>query len=161
MSGRICLRWNVVLALEIDVYGCNVFIITKWIYCNTALKVQTPISCKSQDSCHIYCRIIKVRHRASREFMLRTGWQQTVPQQASRSREETKWMWGSFGDLWSEAFSVSKMSVKRAEGMSIAQALAMTVAEIPVFLYSTFGQVRHMLFAFYYTSSFLYHMHTR
>uniref|UniRef100_A0A3B4TXG3 Mitoguardin 2 n=1 Tax=Seriola dumerili TaxID=41447 RepID=A0A3B4TXG3_SERDU len=32
------------------------------------------------------------------------------------------------------------MSVKRAEGMSIAQALAMTVAEIPVFLYSTFGQ---------------------
>ncbi|XP_013862031.1 mitoguardin 2 [Austrofundulus limnaeus] len=32
------------------------------------------------------------------------------------------------------------MSLKRAEGMSIAQALAMTVAEIPVFLYSTFGQ---------------------
>uniref|UniRef100_A0A3Q0QX54 Mitoguardin 2 n=1 Tax=Amphilophus citrinellus TaxID=61819 RepID=A0A3Q0QX54_AMPCI len=32
------------------------------------------------------------------------------------------------------------MSMKRGEGMSIAQALAMTVAEIPVFLYSTFGQ---------------------
>uniref|UniRef100_A0A8C7LZT7 Mitoguardin 2 n=1 Tax=Oncorhynchus mykiss TaxID=8022 RepID=A0A8C7LZT7_ONCMY len=32
------------------------------------------------------------------------------------------------------------MSIRRAEGMSIAQALAMTVAEIPVFLYSTFGQ---------------------
>uniref|UniRef100_A0A8D3CQF7 Mitoguardin 2 n=1 Tax=Scophthalmus maximus TaxID=52904 RepID=A0A8D3CQF7_SCOMX len=32
------------------------------------------------------------------------------------------------------------MSFKQAEGMSIAQALAMTVAEIPVFLYSTFGQ---------------------
>ncbi|KAF7217417.1 mitoguardin 2 isoform X1 [Nothobranchius furzeri] len=32
------------------------------------------------------------------------------------------------------------MSLKRGEGMSIAQALAMTVAEIPVFLYSTFGQ---------------------
>ncbi|XP_030004321.1 mitoguardin 2 [Sphaeramia orbicularis] len=32
------------------------------------------------------------------------------------------------------------MSMKRADGMSIAQALAMTVAEIPVFLYSTFGQ---------------------
>ncbi|XP_033951844.1 mitoguardin 2 isoform X1 [Pseudochaenichthys georgianus] len=32
------------------------------------------------------------------------------------------------------------MSCKRADGMSIAQALAMTVAEIPVFLYSTFGQ---------------------
>lgn len=32
------------------------------------------------------------------------------------------------------------MSVQRADGMSIAQALAMTVAEIPVFLYSTFGQ---------------------
>ncbi|XP_045922973.1 mitoguardin 2 isoform X1 [Micropterus dolomieu] len=32
------------------------------------------------------------------------------------------------------------MSIKQAEGMSIAQALAMTVAEIPVFLYSTFGQ---------------------
>ncbi|KAJ7988257.1 hypothetical protein DPEC_G00321710 [Dallia pectoralis] len=32
------------------------------------------------------------------------------------------------------------MSIARAEGMSIAQALAMTVAEIPVFLYSTFGQ---------------------
>uniref|UniRef100_A0A3P8Z5L8 Mitoguardin 2 n=1 Tax=Esox lucius TaxID=8010 RepID=A0A3P8Z5L8_ESOLU len=32
------------------------------------------------------------------------------------------------------------MSIGRAEGMSIAQALAMTVAEIPVFLYSTFGQ---------------------
>ncbi|XP_077352680.1 mitoguardin 2 isoform X2 [Festucalex cinctus] len=32
------------------------------------------------------------------------------------------------------------MSMRRMEGMSIAQALAMTVAEIPVFLYSTFGQ---------------------
>ncbi|KAM8827799.1 mitoguardin 2 [Spinachia spinachia] len=32
------------------------------------------------------------------------------------------------------------MSLKQADGMSIAQALAMTVAEIPVFLYSTFGQ---------------------
>lgn len=32
------------------------------------------------------------------------------------------------------------MSLKHTEGMSIAQALAMTVAEIPVFLYSTFGQ---------------------
>uniref|UniRef100_A0A3Q3ISL5 Mitoguardin 2 n=1 Tax=Monopterus albus TaxID=43700 RepID=A0A3Q3ISL5_MONAL len=32
------------------------------------------------------------------------------------------------------------MSVRQAEGMSIVQALAMTVAEIPVFLYSTFGQ---------------------
>uniref|UniRef100_A0A3P9B2K9 Mitoguardin 2 n=1 Tax=Maylandia zebra TaxID=106582 RepID=A0A3P9B2K9_9CICH len=32
------------------------------------------------------------------------------------------------------------MSMRRGEGMSIAQALAMTVAEIPVFLYSTFGQ---------------------
>lgn len=30
--------------------------------------------------------------------------------------------------------------MKQADGMSIAQALAMTVAEIPVFLYSTFGQ---------------------
>lgn len=32
------------------------------------------------------------------------------------------------------------MSIQRAEGVSIAHALAMTVAEIPVFLYSTFGQ---------------------
>ncbi|XP_017580709.1 mitoguardin 2 [Pygocentrus nattereri] len=32
------------------------------------------------------------------------------------------------------------MSVRSAEGVSIMQALAMTVAEIPVFLYSTFGQ---------------------
>ncbi|XP_073333925.1 mitoguardin 2 [Pagrus major] len=32
------------------------------------------------------------------------------------------------------------MSMRQADGMSIAQALAMTVAEIPVFLYSTFGQ---------------------
>ncbi|XP_042563072.1 mitoguardin 2-like, partial [Clupea harengus] len=32
------------------------------------------------------------------------------------------------------------MSLRRAEGISIMQALAMTVAEIPVFLYSTFGQ---------------------
>ncbi|CAJ1070183.1 mitoguardin 2 [Xyrichtys novacula] len=32
------------------------------------------------------------------------------------------------------------MSVRQPDGMSIAQALAMTVAEIPVFLYSTFGQ---------------------
>ncbi|XP_062268955.1 mitoguardin 2 [Platichthys flesus] len=32
------------------------------------------------------------------------------------------------------------MSLRQAGGMSIAQALAMTVAEIPVFLYSTFGQ---------------------
>lgn len=35
---------------------------------------------------------------------------------------------------------LTEMSIKRAEGMSVAQALAMTVAEIPVFLYSTFGQ---------------------
>lgn len=34
--------------------------------------------------------------------------------------------------------------MRQAEGMSIAQALAMTVAEIPVFLYSTFGQVNHL-----------------
>ncbi|XP_071980466.1 mitoguardin 2 [Engystomops pustulosus] len=32
------------------------------------------------------------------------------------------------------------MAFHRAEGMSIIQALAMTVAEIPVFLYTTFGQ---------------------
>ncbi|XP_037121820.1 mitoguardin 2 isoform X2 [Syngnathus acus] len=32
------------------------------------------------------------------------------------------------------------MSLRRTEGVSVAQALAMTVAEIPVFLYSTFGQ---------------------
>ncbi|CAJ0949358.1 unnamed protein product [Ranitomeya imitator] len=32
------------------------------------------------------------------------------------------------------------MAFQRAEGMSIIQALAMTVAEIPVFLYTTFGQ---------------------
>uniref|UniRef100_A0A3B3QWW4 Mitoguardin 2 n=1 Tax=Paramormyrops kingsleyae TaxID=1676925 RepID=A0A3B3QWW4_9TELE len=32
------------------------------------------------------------------------------------------------------------MSMRRAEGASIIQALAMTVAEIPVFLYSSFGQ---------------------
>ncbi|XP_062867976.1 mitoguardin 2 [Trichomycterus rosablanca] len=32
------------------------------------------------------------------------------------------------------------MSFRQTEGMSIMQALAMTVAEIPVFLYSTFGQ---------------------
>ncbi|KAI2651628.1 Mitoguardin 2 [Labeo rohita] len=34
----------------------------------------------------------------------------------------------------------AEMSIRSAEGMSIMQALAMTVAEIPVFLYSTFGQ---------------------
>uniref|UniRef100_A0A3B3ZMS6 Mitoguardin 2 n=1 Tax=Periophthalmus magnuspinnatus TaxID=409849 RepID=A0A3B3ZMS6_9GOBI len=32
------------------------------------------------------------------------------------------------------------MSIQRSDGMSIAHALAMTVAEIPVFLYSAFGQ---------------------
>uniref|UniRef100_A0A8D0H3F4 Mitoguardin 2 n=1 Tax=Sphenodon punctatus TaxID=8508 RepID=A0A8D0H3F4_SPHPU len=32
------------------------------------------------------------------------------------------------------------MAFRRTEGMSIIQALAMTVAEIPVFLYTTFGQ---------------------
>ncbi|XP_059381793.1 mitoguardin 2 [Carassius carassius] len=32
------------------------------------------------------------------------------------------------------------MSIRSTEGVSIMQALAMTVAEIPVFLYSTFGQ---------------------
>uniref|UniRef100_A0A3B5KVT8 Mitoguardin 2 n=1 Tax=Xiphophorus couchianus TaxID=32473 RepID=A0A3B5KVT8_9TELE len=32
------------------------------------------------------------------------------------------------------------MSLRQPDGMSVAQALAMTVAEIPVFLYSTFGQ---------------------
>uniref|UniRef100_A0A669E9B3 Mitoguardin 2 n=1 Tax=Oreochromis niloticus TaxID=8128 RepID=A0A669E9B3_ORENI len=42
------------------------------------------------------------------------------------------------------------MSMRRGEGMSIAQALAMTVAEIPVFLYSTFGQVNPFI-----------HMHTQ
>lgn len=40
--------------------------------------------------------------------------------------------------------------MRRGEGMSIAQALAMTVAEIPVFLYSTFGQVNPFI-----------HMHTQ
>lgn len=34
------------------------------------------------------------------------------------------------------------MAFRRTEGMSMIQALAMTVAEIPVFLYTTFGQVR-------------------
>ena len=34
------------------------------------------------------------------------------------------------------------MAFRRSEGMSMIQALAMTVAEIPVFLYTTFGQVR-------------------
>lgn len=33
------------------------------------------------------------------------------------------------------------MAFRRTEGMSMIQALAMTVAEIPVFLYTTFGQV--------------------
>lgn len=37
-----------------------------------------------------------------------------------------------------------EMSLRQAEGMSVAQALAMTVAEIPVFLYSTFGQVNNL-----------------
>lgn len=34
------------------------------------------------------------------------------------------------------------MAFRRTEGMSMIQALAMTVAEIPVFLYTTLGQVR-------------------
>ena len=34
------------------------------------------------------------------------------------------------------------MAFRRTEGMSMIQALAMTVAEIPVFLYTTFGQVK-------------------
>lgn len=38
----------------------------------------------------------------------------------------------------------AEMSIRRAEGMSVMQALAMTVAEIPVFLYSTFGQVHNL-----------------
>ncbi|XP_055516224.1 mitoguardin 2 isoform X2 [Leucoraja erinacea] len=33
------------------------------------------------------------------------------------------------------------MSLRRTDGVSLIQALAMTVAEIPVFLYSTFGQL--------------------
>ncbi|XP_032905031.1 mitoguardin 2 isoform X2 [Amblyraja radiata] len=33
------------------------------------------------------------------------------------------------------------MSLRRADGVSLIQALVMTVAEIPVFLYSTFGQL--------------------
>ncbi|CAO2598108.1 Mitoguardin 2 [Lemmus lemmus] len=36
--------------------------------------------------------------------------------------------------------SWSAMAFRRTEGMSMIQALAMTVAEIPVFLYTTFGQ---------------------
>lgn len=39
------------------------------------------------------------------------------------------------------------MAFRRAEGMSMIQALAMTVAEIPVFLYTTFGQVRWVWFS--------------
>lgn len=46
-----------------------------------------------------------------------------------------------FGELWLKGILISEMSVKQADGMPIIQALAMTVAEIPVFLYSTFGQV--------------------
>lgn len=34
------------------------------------------------------------------------------------------------------------MAFRRTEGMSVIRALAMTVAEIPVFLYTTFGQVK-------------------
>ncbi|PKU35873.1 protein fam73b [Limosa lapponica baueri] len=34
------------------------------------------------------------------------------------------------------------MAFRRTEGMSVIQALAMTVAEIPVFVYTTFGQLR-------------------
>ena len=52
------------------------------------------------------------------------------------------WMWGSFGEPFPGSISILEMSLRQAEGMSIAQALAMTVAEIPVFLYSTFGQVK-------------------
>ncbi|XP_026106785.1 mitoguardin 2-like [Carassius auratus] len=52
------------------------------------------------------------------------------------------------GSVWSDSdVKVSaggrggaEMSIRSAEGVSIMQALAMTVAEIPVFLYSTFGQ---------------------
>lgn len=43
--------------------------------------------------------------------------------------------------------------------MSIAQALAMTVAEIPVFLYSTFGQVKHIAFASLHSSNICFPMH--
>lgn len=61
----------------------------------------------------------------------------------SKSRGELS-LWvdvREFEELLRGGFSNLKMSLKQAEGMSIAQALAMTVAEIPVFLYSTFGQV--------------------
>lgn len=61
----------------------------------------------------------------------------------------------SFGELRSEGVTIPEMSVKQADGMSIAQALAMTVAEIPVFLYSTFGQVSH----FACTVKFCIHIH--
>lgn len=40
------------------------------------------------------------------------------------------------------------MAFRRTEGMSIIQALAMTVAEIPVFVYTTFGQVQRAEEAF-------------
>lgn len=48
------------------------------------------------------------------------------------------------------------MSIRQAEGVSIMQALAMTVAEIPVFLYSTFGQV-HVHFITHFHAFLSYH----
>ncbi|XP_042637386.1 mitoguardin 2 [Orycteropus afer afer] len=44
---------------------------------------------------------------------------------------------GAVGSCWG---SGPAMAFQRTEGMSMIQALAMTVAEIPVFLYTTFGQ---------------------
>lgn len=46
------------------------------------------------------------------------------------------------GPVGSHPGTDAAMAFRRAEGVSMIQALAMTVAEIPVFLYTTFGQVR-------------------
>lgn len=50
--------------------------------------------------------------------------------------------WEALGPEGSLAWGSPAMAFRRTEGMSMIQALAMTVAEIPVFLYTTFGQVR-------------------
>ncbi|KAK2497123.1 hypothetical protein MC885_021061 [Smutsia gigantea] len=60
--------------------------------------------------------------------------------QAPASSQLKTFFLGTLGPEGSSWAAGPAMAFRRTEGMSMIQALAMTVAEIPVFLYTTFGQ---------------------
>jgi len=82
------------------------------------------------------------------------GWVPLISSQCHDQPRGQSWVpVGSESNV--SASAGAEMSFRSAEGMSIMQALAMTVAEIPVFLYSTFGQVNMPLFIWSYATQLL------